>query len=601
MKRLNQLVTRILIVALIALAAWIGRAHLGKQALVYHLQSFVGAKVDANQLSLNKGEATVFLNQMEIADPLQEMRNLLQFEAASLKLDFRQLKNRRIVIEDGRLSQIKFASPRTTSGWLERSIFDSQYRSVQPDAKPIVTAGVPKFADDISAYPPAQRWRDSLIVDVSQSSGRVTQKFEVVPLVNQKSEQWAVRFKEPTERMAQVESSLARVEEVLSVPVDQLNPLRGGDQLKEAIQALETSLNSLERVGSLIAEFETQSQQDVYQLSQVQMRDQQTLAAGGSIQKFDAKLINRLLVGEVERQLVADGLGWFQQFRNTIPDPDTDFRSLKRGRDIYFGSKLRKPKAEIRKLQIDGAAEFANSHFNFAGTIENLSNDPTLAEHPVEFHLRAQGDPQVVVSGTLDRRAGEVNDKIQFTGIGIPQPAYSLGSEDSMLISMTDNSNLHVEATLQAGNEGQLSGTMTFKFDNVMFHADSVHQIAGGAETAARLNESVSGIHAFQITTTIGGTIAQPTTQLASDLGPQVATALESVFRDSQELALRKKETLLNRTVGGELEQLKENVAESISGLNESWRANYSRLNRLKKQLLTAQGPSLSRPNNKLR
>ena len=600
MKRLNQLVTRLLIIALIALAAWIGRAHLGKKALVYHLQSYVGARVDAEQLSLNRKDATVFLNQVEVADPQREMKNLLQFEAASLKLDFSELKNRRIVIEDGRLSQIKFAAPRTTSGKLERGIFDSALQALPVDLSSDPTAGIPGRSEPQDSYSLAQRWRDSLIVDVNQTSGRVEHTFEIAPLVKQKSNLWAARFQEPNERIVQVESALAMVEEVLSVPVDQLNPLRSGDKLKSAIEAIETSFQSLERVGSLLADFESQSQKDNYELSQVQMRDQQLLASGKDLQKFDGKLINELLVSDIEKQLVAGGLDWFQQFRNSLPDPDIDFRPLKRGRDIQFGKSKGQPNVEIRKLQIDGAAEFANSHFNFAGTIENLCDEPQLGQHPVKFHLRAQGDPQVVVSGTLDRTSGKTVDTIQFTGIGIPQPAYTLGNSDSVLISMTDRSNLHVEATLNVGAGEQLSGTMTFKFDNVMLHVDSVHQAAGGTETAARLNESVSGIHSFQVATTVGGTIAQPTTELASDLGPQVASALETVFRDSQQLVLRKKETLLNRTVDGELAQLKQNVSQGISDLNDSWRANYSRLNRLKKQLSTAQGPRMSRP-NKLR
>jgi uncharacterized protein (TIGR03545 family) len=350
----------------------------------------------------------------------------------------------------------------------------------------------------------------------------------------------------------------------------------------------------------LIAEFESQSQKDIYELSQVQMRDQQLLAAGNGQQKFDPALINQLLVGEIERQLVAGGLDWFQQFRNSLPDPAIDFRPIKRGRDLHFGKSAGKPKVEIRKLQIDGAAEFANSHFNFAGTIENLCDEPRLGLNPIKFKLRAQGDPQVVVSGTLDRTAGKQHDTIQFSGIGIPQPAYTLGNADSILISMTDSSDLHVDATLNVGAGEKLSGTMTFKFDNVMLHADSVHQIAGGTDTAARLNESVSAIRSFQVTTSLGGTIARPTTILASDLGPQVAAALETVIHDSQLLAMRKKETLLKRTVDGELAQLKQDVTQGISDLNESWRANYSRLNRLKEQLSMAQRPGKGRP-NKLR
>ena len=586
MIRLNQLVTRLLILALIGMAAWIGRAYVGKQAMVYHLQSYVGARVDVKDLHIDHSESRVFLNLVEVASPTDDRKNLLQFEAASLQLDFGQLMNRRIVIEDGRLSEVKFAVPRTTSGRLPRGIFDSVASSqiAEPESQP--PAGLPRSEEHGGSYPAAQRWRDSLVVDVnSTASASENASFEIGPVLKQKTELWANRFHEPNEQLIAVNASLAKVEEILSVPVDELNPLRLN--FDDAIKVVDASLESLERVGASINEFESQSQKDVYELSQVQMRDRQSLLSNDQAQDFDGKLINELLVGEVQRQLVGNGLDWFQQFRNSLPDPATDFRPVKRGRDIMFGVK-QKPKLAVKNLQVDGSSEFANSHFKFAGTIENIVDDPTASELPMKFNLRAQGDPQVVVSGTVDRTAGQKVDTIRFTGHAIPQPAYTLGSPESIQVSMTGDSRLHVDAELHADSSDRISGTITFSFEDVTLHADSVHRAAGGAETAARLNETVSNIHSFRVTSTLGGTIYQPTSSFASDLGPQVASSLESVFSNAQQLVLRKREHQLNRTLDGELVQFKEGVTGSIAKLNKSWRASYSRTNRLKKHLSVA-------------
>ena len=592
MKRLNQLVTRLIILALIALAAWVGRENLGKRAMVYHLQSFVGARVDARDLHLNRSESTVFLNQVEVASPLNERKNLLQFEAASLKLDFDQLKNRRIVIEDGRLSEVKLAAPRTTSGRLVRSVFDPAFPAHVNAAAEQPLAGIPRSEQDTRRM--AQRWRDSLVVDVTKSEGAPSKSsFEIGPLLNEKARLWGDRFREPNEQLIAVNNAAAEVENMLSVSADKtVNPLR--TKLDDAISAVDSAMELLKKIGALINQFESQSQTDVYELSQVQMRDRQSLVVNEQPQEFDGKLINELLVGEVQRQLVANGVNWFQQFRSALPNPETDFRPIKRGRDIMFGT-VAKPKFEVQKLQIDGSAEFANSHFKFAGTVENIVDDPSSSTVPMEFNLRAQGDPQVVVSGTVDRTAGRKTDTIRFTGHSIPQPAYTLGSQESIQVSMTDSSRLYVDAELHANAYDQISGTITFTFEDVMLHADSVHQVAGGAGTAARLNETVSGIHSFRVASTLGGTVSQPTTSFVSDLGPQVASSLESVFKDAQILVARKREHQLNRTVEGELEEFKESVTGSIANLNKSWRASYSRLNRLQKQLSVASGPRFKR------
>ena len=560
--------------------------------MVYHLQSFVGARVDARDLHLNRSESTVFLNQVEVASPLNERKNLLQFEAASLKLDFDQLKNRRIVIEDGRLSEVKLAAPRTTSGRLVRSVFDPAFPAHVNAAAEQPLAGIPRSEQDTRRM--AQRWRDSLVVDVTKSEGAPSKSsFEIGPLLNEKARLWGDRFREPNEQLIAVNNAAAEVENMLSVSADKtVNPLR--TKLDDAISAVDSAMELLKKIGALINQFESQSQTDVYELSQVQMRDRQSLVVNEQPQEFDGKLINELLVGEVQRQLVANGVNWFQQFRSALPNPETDFRPIKRGRDIMFGT-VAKPKFEVQKLQIDGSAEFANSHFKFAGTVENIVDDPSSSTVPMEFNLRAQGDPQVVVSGTVDRTAGRKTDTIRFTGHSIPQPAYTLGSQESIQVSMTDSSRLYVDAELHANAYDQISGTITFTFEDVMLHADSVHQVAGGAGTAARLNETVSGIHSFRVASTLGGTVSQPTTSFVSDLGPQVASSLESVFKDAQILVARKREHQLNRTVEGELEEFKESVTGSIANLNKSWRASYSRLNRLQKQLSVASGPRFKR------
>jgi hypothetical protein len=596
MKRLNQLVTRLLIIALVLLAAWIGRAHFAKRSLIYHLESSIGARVEARQLQIKDDGATVFLNEVEIADPTNVRKNLIQFEAASLQFDLSKLKQRRIVIENGRLSQIKFGTPRTTSGRLEKGIFDPIIPD-QPFVETVNTeAGIPLSDSGFSNASAARRWQDGVVVDFKQNSTPPEASFQIIPLLNEKTMQWNDRFREPHQRMIQIQRDLAMVEEVLSVPYRQRNPLRDQQSLKEATAAAQAARESLSKIGGLISKFESTSQKDAYELSQAQIRDRQSLVSGIPMQKFDHGLVNELLLGEIQRELVANGLQWFQDFRNSIPDPETDFRPLTRGRDVLFGTKA-KPSFEIRQLQIDGSAEFANAHFKFAGTVENIFSDPDASELPMKFNLRAQGDPQVVIAGEVNRASGQKLESVQFTGHSIPQPARVLGNSESVQISMSRDSQLFVEANLAADEFDRINGQITFNFENVMLHADSVHELAGGTETAARINETVSGIESFQIVARLGGTITQPTTAFVSDLGPQVATSLESVFNDAQQLALKKRELRLNRTVEGELEKLKADITGGIAKLNELWRANYSRLNKLDKSLGVAGGSGAEKAN----
>ena len=600
MKRLNQLVTRLTIVALIALAMWVGRAWIAKRVLVHHLESYTGAKVDARQLSLNADESTVFLGEVEIADPSVDRQNLLQFDAASLNVDFEQLAGRRVVIEDGRISEIRFGSPRTRTGHLKSSLLKpSRARNgfagsdLESSAGPPVGKLSRRGESENSA---AQRWRNGLLVNLNESDTSENGTFLVIPMLKEKVQLWSDRFRDPALRLSEIEASLSQVEEVLAVPLQQHNPLRSGDQLAEAFEALKASKASLDTVTDEISKFETLSQTDAYELSQAQMKDRQQLLSDGVVQKFDSKLISEMLLGKLQRQLVGDAIERFQQFRNAIPNPSTDFRSVVRGRDLLFGTEA-KSRLKIQKLQIDGSTEFANGHFRFAGEIRNIVSNPSSSDLPIEFDLRALGDPQVAASGTIDHRNGKKLESIQLTGHGIEQPAILLGDQQGLVISIASNSRLHVEANLTANELDQISGSVLLNFEDVIMHTDYVHEAAGGQGTAARINETVSAMSSFQIRSTIGGTIGQPKSEFVSELGPTIASSLETVFRDSQQLATQKKERKLSRAVEVELATFKKRVAEGIAELNQTQRVSLKRLNQLQQQLHVAEGPDINRKN----
>ena len=128
-------------------------------------------------------------------------------------------------------------------------------------------------------------------------------------------------------------------------------------------------------------------------------------------------------------------------------------------------------------------------------------------------------------------------------------------------------------------------------------HADHVHAVAGGEGTAARINETASSLNSFQIRSTLGGTINLPTSDFVSDLGPKIASSLEAFFLESNQLAMKKKEHRLSKAVDGDLATFKENLSQGLSRLNESWRTNKSRLERLQKKLQVAAGPEFNRRN----
>lgn len=596
MKRINQLITRLVIIALVALAVWVARMPLANRALSWHGSQLTGVRVDVGKLRLDRDDDTLFLNQLEIADPRSPSQNILQAEVASLKVDRTALIFRRLVIDEGRLSELKFGASRTSTGILERGVLDTFTSLPNGDAKsqPLPSVAVVDAQNMLETRDPrgdrvarlSQCWRDGLLAPLDDAA---PPSFEVASITRELKQRWSGYLDSPRQRLLAVSKQLGSVEEVVETAPNR-NPLRNVKQLPDASKVIQDSRRELESLNQYIEQIRQQSLQDTYALSQAAMRDQQSLAIDSNRQTFDDQLLNELLIGNVERQLVHNGLDWFQQFRDSIPDFDKDLNPSTRGTDLYFGADRSEPAVTVKSLQIDGDGMFANSYLRFAGTVENVSSSPRLQKQPTQFNLRAQGQTQIVVAGSLDRRSEQAVDSINFKAYDIPQPGYQLGDGGSVLLSMAPNSLLHVEANLTVGADQRISGQMKFRFDEVAMHADEVHADAGGRGTAALINETVSSISTFELKTQLGGTIEQPEMKLVSNLGPQVARALETVFANTQQLAAKKKERRLKQAVDQELTDLKATMNEGVIELSQQWKAQVETLNRLEKRISTAQG-----------
>ena len=118
MRRWTYLFPRLIIIVLAGLVVWLCADSLMRRALVAHVQAVTGAKVDIDQLRLNLNEGKVFLQEFQVADPRDTDLNLFQADMAYLDIDFASLLRRKIKVTGGRTSNLRFGSPRTSSGIL---------------------------------------------------------------------------------------------------------------------------------------------------------------------------------------------------------------------------------------------------------------------------------------------------------------------------------------------------------------------------------------------------------------------------------------------------------------------------------------------------
>ena len=144
--------------------------------------------------------------------------------------------------------------------------------------------------------------------------------------------------------------------------------------------------------------------------------------------------------------------------------------------------------------------------------------------------LAIGGNQHVVVKCEIDRRTKTPIDKLMIQCPDLVVDARTLGHAKSMLVSMGPASRVQAEIDIQITGE-QLSGSLVFRHSNVSLHVDNLHDLAGGADTALRLNQDLVTVNKFKSEVQIAGTLSdfEFEFQLAS-MNRTLAPDVESVF-----------------------------------------------------------------------
>ena len=259
---------------------------------------------------------------------------------------------------------------------------------------------------------------------------------------------------------------------------------------------------------------------------------------------------------------------WFRWFRSSIPDPEKDFYPVRqRGTDIVFNGVQPQPRFLIKSLEIDGEGRLAGKHFNFAGTATNLTSQPELHDQPVGFHLRAQGQQHLIVDCTIDRRTDSKIDSINIQCPDLNIDAQVLGNRNSISVKM-EPSRLQAEIALTMVDD-QLEGELVFRHSEVLMLVDQVHKLAGGQDTALRLNQDLAAIDKFQTYVQVSGTLEKPEFRLRSDLGTKFAAAMNHIVSERLQQQVASYQSRLDEVLDAEISELDETIQTNLHDLSQ--------------------------------
>jgi len=196
----------------------------------------------------------------------------------------------------------------------------------------------------------------------------------------------------------------------------------------------------------------------------------------------------------------------------------------------------------------------------FSGTIRDISDNQKALGRPLTFKATSDGATVagLELTGEDNRLGKTVLDRVNFKVRRLPT------GEVNMQPVLLDGSNLGATGTLSLSGGNDLKGDGHFAFSDAAIRAEGL-----SGQTAEIVSGILSGIGAFKVDATLGGTLLLPTIGVKTDLDTQISKGLGKAM--GKELAKYQKElkSLLGADTASRLNELKSSEAgmADVSGL----------------------------------
>lgn len=546
----GRLLTRLVILLLLFLAALLARDPLVRVALIRAAEDKIGAKVEIGKVRTSFRDRKAYLTDVRIADPRDPMKNMIQAESMTLKLDFDSLIHRRFEILEGSTTELVFNAPRSTSGEIsnEANQFGSnQHGSNQQlaDIGTIESSRV-RLAEPFSTQDFLDQLRlasqtpDISKLDLTSAANRIFESLD----------------RQLNSQVVEITNLKATVREMHDVVNFDGNVLRNQDRWDSAQRRLSTLHSNIESISRKLTTLDQQLTRDRNSLVVAREKDEQAFTRRGAI-KGDS--LTQLLLNDSQLDLARSIVDWYLDFRKVFPDPMKDFhQQATDGSNFTVTGISNVPSFLVRSMQLDGSGRFAGNKFNFTGQVENFSTEPQKVDGPITFMMRAQGDTHFIVNGTLNRKNQFPADSVTIRCPGLPLQKQMLGAPGSMQVSVSPCRN-QLEIMLDSIGD-QIDGKLNFTYDNLVMQIEELAEIAGGREAAEQINLELANISHYNVAAVISGPVSAPEIRFQSDLGQRFAEKLNALFDDRIQMA----KSTLDHQLKLQLNRLDQTIGEGI-------------------------------------
>ena len=544
----------------------------------------LGTQVDVGRLDLVADEASVDLGALQIADPFNLARNLVEAETIRLKLDPLALAEKKFVVEDFRLSGVRFGTTRETPAepvegdgfapqalravreWAQR--FDVPLLQLTPIDTIRQLVLNPAQLTSVQTAQALARRADSTRQGLEQSF----QQLDVAGTVDS-ARALAQRLEGMDPRKLGLDGTRRAIEEVRATL----------KQLEGARKRLETLERQVEGgVGSLGAGLET--------LDEARRKDYAFARSLLKLPTFSAPEIGEAFFGRVSIDRFQQALYYAELARHYMPpgllpkETEGPDRLRASGTTVRFPKQQAWPKFLMQQgridLEIGGDSPLRGA---YEAVVQGLTSDPTLYGKPTIVRTTRTAEGSAIASldvgAVIDHvNPARVRDSVSAQLRGVELPSFTVPGLPLRL------------------RPGQGSVRLDFALHNQQIlgrWSIASNQVAWALDTAGqRLNELervvwrvVSGLKELSVDARVSGSVDSPKLAVSSNLDRAVAQRLEAVVGEEVARAEKLARAKVDSVVAAKVEPVRRQIAEVRSAAEQRLGSERKRLDDVERQL----------------
>ncbi len=544
MIRWTYLIPRLALLLIVVGFLSFGLSPLLRWTLVHYGSQGLGARIDVADLDFTLRQTRADISDLAVTNPASPMRNLFQIAEGTFYLDRDALLQRKFVVREGRISGLRFDTPRDQSGAIQASEDEHDEANKAKFAFPQV--------DD--------QWLKSF-------AGQLQEDLESELMTPGLCRELVERYpREYDDLRARVQSLSDRVTELqASVRELRASPLQDPRKYEQLVRELTETRELLGQIQPELKRLSEMLREDREAVVVAKRHDEAYVRERLRWESLHPESLSQYLLGEEQSARIQSTLAWIRLVRGYIPTR-REMNQPQRGggRVVRFSGMHNMPDLLFERLSVDGQAGDEDRVVPFSGMLCDVTHQPAVLGRPATFSIEAGGATPLQIQGTVDRTGNVAHDRIVVTCPTFQQPQRQLGRGDALAISVAPaRGTLRMEIEL---HDDELSGQLVLRQTDLEMSA-SLAAVYGGAHLQDRLNQTLDDVAQFQVAVELSGTLRRPRGRLESDLGSHLSEGFQTAFR--QELDARADQIVsrLDHEVQQRLDRLQRTVDDQSEQL----------------------------------